>query len=197
MPSLINKKQEKEKILCSAMKCFTSLGYSNTTMDYIAESYGKSKACIYQYFPSKKSLFLALTEYWLEDFKKRIIPIMESSDDPKLIFADITREIASNIQRDIPFFKAQIEFLHYSYLDKQIQKRIQKIYKFWTEKIKDCLLKKGNDDDRCYKLAIFIIALFDGIILRKTAADDINIVEIINFMKEILLRILDEEVMKK
>jgi len=175
MPIILNKKLEKEKILCSAMKCFTSVGFSNTTMDYIAKEYGKSKASIYQYFPSKKNLFLALTEYWLEDFKKRILPIMQAYNDPKLIFTAIAKEISSNIQRDLPFFKAQIEFLHYSYLDKQIQNRIRKIYQFWTERIIECLRDYCPNEKKCYYFAIFIIALFDGIVFRKTAADDIDI----------------------
>ncbi len=194
MPIILNKKQEKEKILCSAMKCFTSVGYSNTTMDSIAKEYGKSKASIYQYFPSKKNLFLALTEYWLEDFKKRILPIMQAYDDPRLIFPAIAKEISNNIQRDLPFFKAQIEFLHYSYLDKQIQNRIKKIYQFWTEKIKECLKNSCSNEKKCYYFAIFVIALFDGIVFRKTAADDINISEAIDFIKDIILKILNEEI---
>ena len=58
----------KEQILEAAMKVFVKNGYSQTRMEDIAEMSGLSKGAIYHHYDSKKSLFLALIDYWEEYF---------------------------------------------------------------------------------------------------------------------------------
>ena len=57
-----NPKEEirKQDILNKALKIFSEKGYSETTMDEIADSCGYSKTVLYQYFNSKEELFAAI-----------------------------------------------------------------------------------------------------------------------------------------
>lgn len=59
------KKQSPKKrtsILDAATQVFCDEGYETTSMDRIAERAGASKRTVYNYFPSKEALFLAVVE---------------------------------------------------------------------------------------------------------------------------------------
>jgi TetR/AcrR family transcriptional regulator of autoinduction and epiphytic fitness len=55
-------RQKRNSILDAAVKAFRDEGYDHTTMDRIAGLAGASKRTVYNYFPSKKKLFRAVTD---------------------------------------------------------------------------------------------------------------------------------------
>lgn len=191
MPIKLNKKEEKNKILKIAMHCFTNNGYSNTTMDDIAKKYGKSKASIYLHFKSKKSIFLALTDYWLRQFKQDLLPILHSNDEIELILSKIINKLSERIVLDLPFFKAHLEFLHHTYINSSIKNRIKKVYTFWTNELISILLPICNSIELAQKLAAFMIAVYDGFITRSITINDISIKDNIKFIEKITLSILN------
>lgn len=191
MPIKLNKKEEKNKILKIAMHCFTNNGYSNTTMDDIAKKYGKSKASIYLHFKSKKSIFLALTDYWLRQFKQDLLPILHSNDEIELILSKIINKLSERIVLDLPFFKAHLEFLHHTYINSSIKNRIKKVYTFWTNELISILLPICNSIELAQKLAAFMIAVYDGFITRSITINDISIKDNIRFIEKITLSILN------
>ncbi|QYZ70315.1 TetR/AcrR family transcriptional regulator [Neotabrizicola shimadae] len=52
-----NRQSRERRILDAALRVFSSMGYSGTTMDAVAAEAGLSKPTLYQYFPSKEQLF--------------------------------------------------------------------------------------------------------------------------------------------
>ena len=50
----------RKKIIDSARECFAKQGYGNATNKMIAESAGVTASAIYNYFPAKKDIFLAV-----------------------------------------------------------------------------------------------------------------------------------------
>ena len=71
MPRIITgyREEVKEKITEAAFALFIKKGYHGTTMGEIAESLGVTKPALYQYFPSKESLFAAVAERARQEFK--------------------------------------------------------------------------------------------------------------------------------
>ena len=58
----------KAYILKAAMVCFANKGYHQTTMDDIVQEAGLSKGGLYIHFSSKKELFLALFDWFVDEF---------------------------------------------------------------------------------------------------------------------------------
>lgn len=61
-------------ILKAAMVCFSKQGYHQTSMDNIVQQAGLSKGGLYVHFKSKKELFLALLDGYLEEFGLFSVP---------------------------------------------------------------------------------------------------------------------------
>lgn len=55
-----NRIERESRILEAALTVFSRTGYSGATMDAVAAEAGLSKPTLYQYFPSKESLFSAM-----------------------------------------------------------------------------------------------------------------------------------------
>jgi AcrR family transcriptional regulator len=65
-PQQERSRQTVESVLEAAAQVFARLGYANTTTNHIAARAGVSIGSLYQYFPSKDSILLALAERHLE-----------------------------------------------------------------------------------------------------------------------------------
>jgi AcrR family transcriptional regulator len=59
---MTHEEKMRNSILDSAMRAFTQHGYTSTPMDSVAAEAGISKGSIYNYFPSKKDLFIQILE---------------------------------------------------------------------------------------------------------------------------------------
>jgi AcrR family transcriptional regulator len=55
-----HKQQVREAILDAALGCFAQTGYEGTSVDDVAAAAKKSVGTLYNYFPSKEQIFLAL-----------------------------------------------------------------------------------------------------------------------------------------
>lgn len=65
-PQQARSRQTVESVLEAAAQVFAQRGYANTTTNHIAARAGVSIGSLYQYFPSKDSILLALAERHLE-----------------------------------------------------------------------------------------------------------------------------------
>lgn len=63
-------------ILKAAAQLFGELGYGGTTTNHVAERAGVSIGSVYQYFPNKEALLLALAERHLEDVRNEITAVL-------------------------------------------------------------------------------------------------------------------------
>ncbi|HVF04642.1 MAG TPA: TetR/AcrR family transcriptional regulator [Frankiaceae bacterium] len=69
------------QLLDAALEVFVAQGYHATLMDEIAEHAGVSKPVLYQHFPSKLELYLALLDAQVEDLVTRIRAALDATDD--------------------------------------------------------------------------------------------------------------------
>ncbi|RKQ36753.1 TetR/AcrR family transcriptional regulator [Kocuria tytonis] len=76
----MSRDQRREQLLDTALRVFSDGGYHATSMDEIAAAAGVSKPVLYQHFPGKRELFLALVQYTLTDLSQRLEDSLSAAD---------------------------------------------------------------------------------------------------------------------
>jgi AcrR family transcriptional regulator len=71
------------QLLAAAQEVFVSNGYHAAAMDEIAERAGVSKPVLYQHFPGKLDLYLALLEKHVDELTERVREAMRNTTDNK------------------------------------------------------------------------------------------------------------------
>ncbi len=77
MPRSARRKQ----LLAAAREVFVAQGYHSAAMDDIADRAGVSKPVLYQHFPGKLDLYLALLDTFAEALVQRVRQAMDSTTD--------------------------------------------------------------------------------------------------------------------
>ncbi len=77
MPRSARRKQ----LLAAAQEVFVANGYHAAAMDDIAERAGVSKPVLYQHFPGKLDLYLALIDTQAEALSQAVVDALEGTDD--------------------------------------------------------------------------------------------------------------------
>jgi AcrR family transcriptional regulator len=72
------------QLLAAAQDVFASNGYHAAAMDEIAERAGVSKPVLYQHFPGKLELYMALLDTHVDELIRRVTGAMESTTDNKV-----------------------------------------------------------------------------------------------------------------
>jgi AcrR family transcriptional regulator len=75
--------ERRVKILAAAVRAFAAEGYDETAMDRIAARAGVSKPVLYDHFPSKQALFLAVLESIRDGLLARGKAIAETDSNPQ------------------------------------------------------------------------------------------------------------------
>ncbi|GIH51351.1 MULTISPECIES: TetR/AcrR family transcriptional regulator [Microbispora] len=73
----------RRQLLSAAQEVFVENGYHAAAMDEIAERAGVSKPVLYQHFPGKLELYLALLDLHVDDMVTRCRQALESTTDNK------------------------------------------------------------------------------------------------------------------
>ncbi|EWC63611.1 Transcriptional regulator, TetR family [Actinokineospora spheciospongiae] len=71
------------QLLAAAQDVFAANGYHAAGMDEIAERAGVSKPVLYQHFPGKLELYMALLDKHVDELVRRVTEAMESTTDNK------------------------------------------------------------------------------------------------------------------
>lgn len=61
------REQRRQQVLAAALDVFSTSGYHSASMDEIAEAAGVSKPVLYQHFPGKLDLYLAILDAGIDD----------------------------------------------------------------------------------------------------------------------------------
>ena len=80
----------RRQLLAAAHQVFTANGYHGASMDEIAVTAAVSKPVLYQHFPGKRELYLALLDQHLAEFGALLQEAIDSTDDNRQrVFATI------------------------------------------------------------------------------------------------------------
>lgn len=141
-------KQTVASILAAAAQVFADRGYANTTTNHIAERAGVSIGSLYQYFPSKDALLVALAERHVEQaFAAVLEEVGEKRQAParELLRALVDALLRAH-QREPRLHRVIFEEAHL--LDDSFRRRL--------EELDDRALRlaRGIIEERCAELAI-------------------------------------------
>ena len=112
--------ETRQRIIESAVLCFSESGYDKTGVAKICRTAGISKGAFYHHFATKQALFLELLNHWLEGLDAEILRIRaEASDVPTALtrIAAMVRQVFEIGQGKLPMFLA---FLNQAAHDKAI-----------------------------------------------------------------------------
>ena len=168
--------ETRQRILESAVTCFSESGYDKTGVAKICRTADISKGAFYHHFATKQALFLELLNHWLEGLDAEILRIRaEASDVPTALtrIAAMVRQVFEVGQGKLPMFLA---FLNQAAHDKAIwsatishYRRYQSIF---TEIIKGGV-EEGSiadiDPDTASKT---LVSLGVGLVLQGTLDSD-------------------------
>ncbi|HUG83411.1 MAG TPA: TetR/AcrR family transcriptional regulator [Euzebya sp.] len=73
--------QRREQLLEVAGERFATVGFHALSMEAIADAAGVSKPVLYQHFPSKRALYLALVEDAVGEMQQRVTQALEGTTD--------------------------------------------------------------------------------------------------------------------
>ncbi|MFD2494523.1 TetR/AcrR family transcriptional regulator [Amycolatopsis jiangsuensis] len=73
--------ERRAQLLTAAQRVFAENGYHSAAMDEIAEEAGVSKPVLYQHFPGKLDLYIALLESHVDDLVGRVQGALDSTSD--------------------------------------------------------------------------------------------------------------------
>ncbi|MDP3713269.1 MAG: TetR/AcrR family transcriptional regulator [Mycobacteriales bacterium] len=74
----------RKQLLGAAQEIFVAQGYHAAAMDDIAERAGVSKPVLYQHFPGKLELYLALLDEHAADLTRKVVAALQSTTDNRL-----------------------------------------------------------------------------------------------------------------
>ena len=83
-PTRLPRSARRKQLLAAAQDVFVAQGYHAAAMDDIAERAGVSKPVLYQHFPGKLELYLALLDTHCDAFAERIKDAMTATNDNAL-----------------------------------------------------------------------------------------------------------------
>ena len=161
----------RERIVRSAIECFSKNGFDRSRMDDIAQRADLSKGTVYLYFKSKEDLFYAICENNLKVIKEQLSKIfattkenllsdaeqfydnlqkLESRESEKVFF-EIVAESSRNPKLQKILYEQRIKIFNVvkEYLDLQVQKRF---------------FRKDVDTEA---VASGLLALYDGLAVSK------------------------------
>src|SRR5436190_3116831 len=80
-PVRLPRSARRKQLLAAAQEVFVAQGYHAAAMDDIAERAGVSKPVLYQHFPGKLDLYLALLDQHATDLVKKVRMALASTTD--------------------------------------------------------------------------------------------------------------------
>lgn len=83
-PARMPRDERRAQLLASALEVFVTHGYHGAAMDEIAETAKVSKPVLYQHFPSKRELYLALLDSHLASLTAMLVDALNCTTDNKL-----------------------------------------------------------------------------------------------------------------
>lgn len=172
------KTEVKERIIQSAIECFSKYGLDRTRMDDVAQKAGLSKGTLYLYFKSKEDLFYVICENNLKVLKEQLSQIFsttkedlvshaeqfyenfhkEERRESEKVFCEIIAESARNPKLQKILYTQRIRTFNVvrEYLDRQMEKGF---------------FKKDTDTEA---IASGFVALYDGLIASEFLGVSVN-----------------------
>jgi AcrR family transcriptional regulator len=108
-PVRLPRSARRKQLLAAAQKVFVQHGYHAAAMDEIAERAGVSKPVLYQHFPGKLELYLALLDTHCDALNARMREAMSTTSDNKQRVRNTTQAYFDFIDHESEAFRLVFE----------------------------------------------------------------------------------------
>jgi TetR/AcrR family transcriptional regulator, repressor for uid operon len=161
----------REKIVRSAIECFSKYGFDRSRMDDIAHTANLSKGTLYLYFKSKEDLLYAICENNFKVIKEQLSRIFASRNEKLLYDIEQFYDNLNKLEKkggEKVFFEIVAESSRNPKLQRILYKQRTKIFDVAKEYL-DLQLKKGffRKDTDTEAIASGLVALYNGLALSK------------------------------
>src|ERR687885_273835 len=161
----------RERIVQSAIECFSKYGLDRTRMDDIAQTADLSKGTLYLYFKSKEDLFYAICENNLKVLKEQLSQIFVTTKENLLYDAEQFYDNLHKLEKsgsEKVFFEIVAESSRNPKLQRILYEQRTKIFKVVKEYL-DLQVQKGffRKNVDTYAIASGLVALYDGLAVSK------------------------------
>jgi AcrR family transcriptional regulator len=150
--------ERRAQLLAAATDVFVNNGYHATVMDDIAEHAGVSKPVLYQHFPGKLELYLALLERHTDELVRRLRGAIEETHDNRQRVRHAVMAYFDFVDGDGGAFRLVFE----SDLRNQpsVQAVVERAYTACVEVITEAVVADaGLDAERARLLAVGVVGL--------------------------------------
>src|ERR687893_385470 len=148
--------ERRAQLLAAATDIFVNNGYHATVMDDIAERAGVSKPVLYQHFPGKLELYLALLERHTEELVRRVHGAIEETHDNRQRVLNAVRAYFDFVDGDGGAFRLVFES------DLRNQPEVQAVVERATTACVEAIAQAvvadaGLDADRAWLVAVGVV----------------------------------------
>ena len=150
--------ERRAQLLAAATDVFVNNGYHATVMDDIAERAGVSKPVLYQHFPGKLELYLALLERHTDELARRVLAAIEETHDNRQRVRNAVGAYFDFVDGDGEAFRLVFE----SDLRNQpaVQALVEQANTVCVEAIAQAVVADaGLDTDRAWLVAVGVVGI--------------------------------------
>jgi AcrR family transcriptional regulator len=161
----------KERIVRSAISCFSKNGFDRTRIDDIAQTANISKGTVYLYFKSKEDLFYAICEKNLQVLKEQLSQLFAITKENLLSDAEQLYDNLKKLERngsEKVFFEIVAESSRNAKLRRILFEQRTKIFNVVKEYL-DLQVQRGfiKKDAETEAIAYGLVSLYDGLSVSK------------------------------
>jgi TetR/AcrR family transcriptional regulator, transcriptional repressor of aconitase len=158
-----HKRRRHEQILEAAQRCFAQYGYEGATVARLEQATGLSRGAIFNYFPDKEALFLAvavrsserMTSIWLEHGFRALLDALVNEDPDWLA---VQLESIRRVRTDEKF-------------QRLVEEHERRVAEGRPDRLEQLRSQGVRDDVAIESIAIFLSCIANGLALRHTMAD--------------------------
>jgi AcrR family transcriptional regulator len=156
--SRLPKHERRRQLLDAALEVFVAQGYHAAAMDEIAERAGVSKPVLYQHFPGKLELYLALLDQSVDELVETVSRALDSTTDNKqrvaATFSAYFEYVAGEGQAFRLVFESDLSN------ESAVRERLERGQRECAEMISPLVRQDaGLDDDEAHLLSVGMVGL--------------------------------------
>ncbi|MEV6347683.1 TetR/AcrR family transcriptional regulator [Actinoplanes sp. NPDC051851] len=151
-PTRLPRSARRKQLLAAAQQIFVAHGYHAAAMDDIAERAGVSKPVLYQHFPGKLELYLALLDTHCDAIIAKVRTAMAATQDNKERVKGAVRAYFDFMDHESEAFRLVFESDLRN--DPQVRERVERVEKGCTEALTETIISDtGLRPDQAQLLA--------------------------------------------
>ena len=165
------KQDTRERIVRSAISCFSKNGFDKSRMDDISQTANISKGTVYLYFKSKEDLFYAICENNLKVLKEQLSQLFATTkenllSDAEQLYDNLNKLESSGSEK--VFFEIVAESSRNAKLRRILYEQRTKIFDVVKEYL-DLQVQRGfiKKDVETEAIACGLVSLYDGLSVSK------------------------------